>query len=252
MDAICAIAHRHSLHLIEDCAHAIETQYHGRHAGTLGDFGAFSFYVTKSVTTGEGGMITTGNAVWADRIRMLSLHGLTAGAWKRFSDECLEPYEVVEAGFKYNMTDLQAALGLHQLARVEAGLEHRREIWARYDGAFQDLPVFLPAPQEEGTRHARHLYTLLLDIDRLTAGRDQVRAMLHQQRIGTGIHYRALHLHPYYSQRFGYAPDDFPNSAWISERTLSLPLTAAMTDEEVESVIFAVRRILRQLGAVRK
>ena len=152
--------------IIEDCTHAIETLHHGRQAGTIGDLGAFSFYATKNVVTGEGGMITTSNALWADRLRALRLHGLSGDAWKRFLDEGFKHYEVVEPGFKYNMTDLQAALGIHQLARVETNLQRRQQIWTRYDEAFSDLPAFLPAAEEAGTRHARHLYTLLLDLQR--------------------------------------------------------------------------------------
>ena len=146
----------------------------------------------------------------------------------------------MEPGFKYNMMDLQAALGLHQLDRVEANLERRRQIWTRYDQAFANLPVFLPTPEEKDTRHARHLYTLLLDIDRLRAGRDEIQAALHRQRIGTGIHYRALHLHHYYRETFGYTSRDLKNAGWISHRTLSLPLSPKLTDQDVESVIFAV------------
>ena len=248
MGAISELAARHNLRIIEDCAHAIETLYHGRHAGTLGDLGAFSFYVTKNVVTGEGGMVTTANPEWAARIKMLALHGLSADAWKRFSDEGFKHYEVMEPGFKYNMMDLQAALGLHQLARVEPNLRRRQEIWTRYDEAFADLPVFLPAPEEPGTRHARHLYTLLVDTGRLRAGRDDVQSALHRQRIGTGIHYRALHLHRYYRETYGYACDDLPNAAWISERTLSLPLSPKLTDEDVASVVLAVRRTLEHFA----
>jgi dTDP-4-amino-4,6-dideoxygalactose transaminase len=248
MDALGELAQRHGLKIIEDCAHAVETIYHGRHAGTLGDLGAFSFYVTKNVTTGEGGMVTTADPAWAGRIKTLALHGLSADAWERFSDEGFKHYEVTEPGFKYNMMDLQAALGIHQLRRVEANLVRRREVWAVYDDAFAGLPVFLPPPEEEGTRHARHLYTLLLDVDRLRAGRDEVQQALHGQRIGTGIHYRALHLHRYYREAFGYARGDLPKAAWISDRTLSLPLSPKLTDDDVEDVIFAVRRTLKHFG----
>ncbi|MEO5579641.1 MAG: DegT/DnrJ/EryC1/StrS family aminotransferase, partial [Gemmatimonadaceae bacterium] len=174
MNALMEIARKHDLKVIEDCAHAIETLDGDRHAGTIGDIGAFSFYVTKNVVTGEGGMVTTANQQWADRIRTLSLHGMSADAWKRFSDEGFKQYEIVEPGFKYNLTDMQAALGIHQLARVEENLVRRQAIWARYDLAFADLPAFVPAPEQSGTRHARHLYTLLLDIERLTVGRDDV------------------------------------------------------------------------------
>ena len=244
MDEILDLAKRHDLRVIEDSAHAIETLYHSRHAGTLGDLGAFSFYVTKNVVAGEGGMLTTSNRAWADRIKTLALHGLSADAWKRFSDEGFKHYEVTEPGFKYNMMDLQAALGLHQLQRVEANLVRRQEICARYAAAFSDLPVFLPPPEEERMRHARHLYTLLLDIDRLRVGRDEVQMALHRQNVGTGIHYRALHLHRYYRETFGYARGDLPNAEWISDRTLSLPLSPKLTNEDVEDVIFAVRHTL--------
>jgi dTDP-4-amino-4,6-dideoxygalactose transaminase len=249
MNALGNLARRHDLRVIEDCAHAIETLYLGRHAGTLGDLGAFSFYVTKNVVTGEGGMVTTADPKWAARIKTLALHGLSADAWKRFSDEGFKHYEVVEPGFKYNMMDLQAALGLHQLRRVEENLVRREQVWARYDEAFADLPVFRPAPPDEGTRHARHLYTLLLDVDRLRVGRDEVQQALHRQRIGTGVHYRALHLHRFYREEFSYARGDLPNAEWISDRTLSLPLSARLTDEDVADVVRAVRRTLEHFAA---
>jgi dTDP-4-amino-4,6-dideoxygalactose transaminase len=244
IEEIVEVAASHQLAVIEDCAHAIETLVRGRHAGTFGDFGAFSFYVTKNVVTGEGGMVTAASSEHAARIKRLALHGLSADAWKRFSDEGFRHYEVVEPGFKYNMIDLQAALGLPQLARVEKNLRRRQEIWTRYDAAFADLPVFRPLPEAPGTRHARHLYTLLLDLDRLTATRDDVLLALHEENVGTGVHYRALHLHPYYRDTFGYARGDFPNAEWISDRTLSLPLSPKLTDVDVESVVDAVARTL--------
>ena len=246
IEGIVRVAGAHGLGVIEDCAHAIETLVGSRHAGTFGDFGAFSFYATKNVVTGEGGMVTTASPEHAGRIKRLALHGLTADAWARFSDTGFKHYEVVEPGFKYNMMDIQAALGIHQLARVEANLLRREAIWQRYDEAFAELPVFVPPPPEPGTRHARHLYTLLLDIDRLDATRDEVMLDLHRQNIGTGVHYRALHLHPYYREKFGYTLGDFPNAEWISERTISLPLSPKLTDEDVEDVIAAVARTLRQ------
>ena len=249
MDSILALSRDHRLAVVEDCAHAIETLYHGRHAGLLGDFGAFSFYVTKNVITAEGGMVTTRDAAAARRLKTLGLHGLDADAWMRYSDSGYRHYEVVEPGFKYNMTDLQAALGIHQLARVEQNLVRRQAIWVRYDAAFADMPIFLPAPEAPGTRHARHLYTLLLDIDRLRVDRDAVQAALHELKIGTGIHYRALHLHRYYSDTYGYARGDLPNSEWISDRTLSLPLSPKLDDDDVDDVIHAVRRTLTALTA---
>jgi dTDP-4-amino-4,6-dideoxygalactose transaminase len=150
---------------------------------------------------------------------------------------------VVEPGFKYNMTDLQAALGIHQLARVEENHARREEVWARYDEAFADLPLVLPAPVPEGTRHARHLYTPLLDLERLGVDRDRFVAALQAEGVGTGIHYRAIHLHHWYRETFGFRPEDFLEAWWISERTLSLPLGPALGDADVEDVVRAVRKV---------
>lgn len=242
--AIVGLARESGVMVVEDCAHAIETLVGDRHVGTFGDFGVFSFYVTKNVVTGEGGMVVTADEDAAARIKTLALHGLSADAWSRFSDEGYKHYEVVEPGFKYNMMDLQAALGVHQLARAEANLGRREEIWRRYDEAFADLPLRTPAAEEPGTRHARHLYTVMLDLERLSRTRDEVLIDLHRQNIGTGVHYRALHLHPYYRESNGHGLGDFPNSEWISDRTVSLPLSPKLTDEDVEDVIVAMRRAL--------
>jgi dTDP-4-amino-4,6-dideoxygalactose transaminase len=244
IEGIVGVAHQHGLAIIEDCAHAIETLIGGRHAGTFGDFAAFSFYATKNVVTGEGGMVLTRDAERAERIKRLALHGLSADAWKRFSDEGYKHYEVTEPGFKYNMMDLQAALGIHQLARVEQNLLRREAIWRRYDEAFAGLPAFLPAPPEPGSRHARHLYTLLVDLDQAPVTRDELMLGLHRRNIGSGVHYRALHLHPYYRDTFGYRPGDFPDAEWISDRTISLPLSPGMTDDDVEDVVAAVTQVL--------
>jgi len=244
MDPIMALARARGLKVIEDAAHAIEAVYHGRHIGTIGDAACFSFYVTKNVVTGEGGMVTTGDDAWAEKIQTYGLHGLSKGAWKRYSDEGFVHYQVLYPGFKYNMTDMQAALGIHQLARVADYSEVRRGIWERYDQAFADLPVEVPAPVEPDTTHARHLYTLLLDLPRVGIGRDDVVEALKAEGIGTGIHFISLHLHPYYRDRFGFSPDDFPNARRISERTLSLPLSARLGEQDVADVIAAVRKVL--------
>jgi dTDP-4-amino-4,6-dideoxygalactose transaminase len=244
MAAISELADRHGLRIVEDCAHAIETTDGGRHAGTLGDFGAFSFYVTKNVITAEGGIVTTGDAAAADRIKRLALHGLSADAWRRYSDDGFKHYEIVEPGFKYNMTDLQAAIGLHQLRRIEPNLARRSEIWARYHEAFAELPVFLPPPEAAGSRHARHLYTVLLDLESLAIDRDGVIAELHRLGIGTGVHYRALHLHRYYRETYGYHRGQLPVAEWISDRTLSLPLSPGLTDADVDDVVAAVTATL--------
>lgn len=244
MDHIMDIAERYGLKVIEDCAHAIETEYHGKKAGTFGDLGCFSFYVTKNIVTGEGGMVITDNEDYADMIKIMALHGMSKDAWKRFSDSGYKHYQVLYAGFKYNMMDLQAAMGIHQLPRVDQYWQRRQQIWERYNEAFKDLPVFTPVPIEPDTRHAYHLYTLLLDIDNLKITRDQFLDEMTKHNIGVGVHYIALHLHPFYQEKFGYKRGDFPNAEWISDRTVSLPLSPKLTDEDVEDVIEAVRDIV--------
>ncbi|MBI3553488.1 MAG: DegT/DnrJ/EryC1/StrS aminotransferase family protein [Elusimicrobia bacterium] len=245
MDALTLVAKKHRLALVEDCAHAVETEYRGRKAGTFGEFGALSFYVTKNITTAEGGMVITDDAAHADKIKVLALHGMSQDAWKRFSDDGYKHYEVVAPGFKYNMTDMAAALGIHQLPRVERYWSRRQELWRRYDAALQGLPCFLPPPPEPETRHAYHLYTPHIDVDRLGKTRDQVLHELTKLKIGTGVHYLALHLQPYYRKLLGHKPGDFPNAEFISERTLSIPLSAKLTDEDAADVVEALRAVLR-------
>jgi len=244
MDAIMDIAQRHNLRVIEDCAHAIETEYHGKKAGTFGDLGCFSFYVTKNIVTGEGGMAITDNEEYSSTIKIMALHGMSKDAWERFGDSGYKHYQVLYAGYKYNMMDLQAAIGIHQLQRVDHQWNRRQEIWNMYNEAFKDLPVFTPALVESDTKHAYHLYTLLLDIERLRISRDDFLDMMTKRNIGTGVHYVALHLHPFYRNTFGYKIGDLPNSEWISERTVSIPLSAKLTDEDVEDVIGTVKGIL--------
>lgn len=244
MDAIGDIAQRHNLVVIEDAAHALETIYKGRKVGNISQLTCFSFYVTKNVVTGEGGMVTTNNPDFAEKIKMYGLHGMSRDAWKRFSDDGYKHYQVVFPGFKYNMMDLQAAIGIHQLARVEENLVRRNEIWQQYNQAFGDLPVGLPATDEADTHHARHLYTLMIDKDRCGMTRDQFMQKLHHLNIGTGVHYLGVHLHPYYRERFGYREEDFPNCTWISERTVSIPLSPKLSGADVEDVIEAVQSLL--------
>lgn len=248
MEAIMAIAEAHDLRVIEDCAHAVETEYKGRHAGTFGDMASFSFYSTKNIVTGEGGMVTTNNPEYAEIIKVRGLHGMSRDAWKRFSAEGFKHYDVVYPGYKYNMMDLQAAIGIHQLKRIEAFSERRAVVWQRYMDAFQDLPLFLPAPFEANTRHALHLFTILVDVERLTCDRDTVLNALIKENIGVGVHYRALHEHPYYAERFDYKPADFPNAKFVSDRTISLPISAKLSDQDVEDVITAVHKVLSYYG----
>jgi dTDP-4-amino-4,6-dideoxygalactose transaminase len=244
MDAIMDIAKRHKLIVIEDAAHAIEAVYKGRKVGNIADMTAFSFYVTKNAVTGEGGMVTTNNPELADRIKIYGLHGMSRDAWKRFSDEGYKHYQVVVPGFKYNMMDLQAAIGIHQLERVDKNLVRRNEIWEAYNRAFADLPVGLPAADEPDTVHSRHLYTLMIDKDRCGISRDQMLMALQKQNIGSGVHYVGVHLHPYYRDRFGYQDGDFPNATWISDRTISIPLSPKLNDEDVADVVEAVKNCL--------
>ena len=244
MEAIMDIAQANDLRVIEDCAHAVEAEYHGRKAGAFGDLGCFSFYVTKNIITGEGGMVITDNDEYAERIKVCALHGMSKDAWKRLGDEGFKHYQVIYAGFKYNMMDIQAALGIHQLPRAESYRERRKEIWARYDQAFEDLPVFLPHAVEPDTKHAYHLYTLLLDLEGIDMTRDQFLDEMTRRNIGVGVHYIALHLHPFYCQNYGYRKGEFPNAEWISERTVSIPLSAKLSDEDVEDVTQAVRETL--------
>lgn len=244
MDAIMAIAKRHGLVVIEDCAHAIETEYHGTKAGTFGDFGCFSFYATKNVATGEGGMILARDEAAMARARMLALHGMSKDAWHRFSDKGYRHYQVVECGFKYNMMDLQASIGLHQLARVESSWQRREAIWHRYDEAFAGLPLELPAAPAPGTRHAYHLYTVMVDEARTGIARDDFLDAMTTQGIGTGVHYLSLPEHPVYQERFGWQPERWPHAAQFGRQTVSLPISPKLTDADVERVIAAVRTVL--------
>ena len=230
--------------MIEDCAHAIETEYHGQKAGTFGDFGCFSFYVTKNVVTGEGGMVLARNEEDAARIKMLALHGMSKDAWKRFGDEGHKHYFVVECGFKYNMMDIQAAIGLHQLKDVEANWLRREQIWQQYQAAFADLPLGLPAPPEENTRHAYHLYTILVDETRAGISRDAFLDAMTAENIGVGVHYLSIPEHPYYQQTFGWRPEDYPHAMRIGRQTVSLPLSAKLSDDDVADVIHAVKKSL--------
>jgi len=246
MKKIKEIAEKHHLLLIEDAAHALEATYLGQKIGTIGNLTVFSFYVTKNLVTGEGGMITTNNDTYAEKIQIYALHGMSKGAWKRYSDEGFKHYHIIYPGFKYNMMDLQAALGIHQLQRIEKYLMRREQIWQHYDGAFKNLPLETPPPPEENTKHARHLYTILLRLEELKTDRDTIQQSIYQENIGTGIHFISLHLHPYYQKTFGYKRDDFPNATYVSERTISLPLSAKLTDEDVNDVVKAVTKVLKK------
>ena len=245
MDELMAIARQHDLKVIEDCAHAIETEYRGQKAGTIGDLGVLSFYSTKNIVTGEGGMVLTRDPALARRTKTMGLHGMSHDAWRRFSDDGYRHYDVEEIGFKYNMMDLQAAIGMHQIERVERYWQRRLEVWNRYLEAFADLPVTLPAPFAGDERHALHLFTMLVDETQAGIHRDQMLVALHEQNIGTGVHYRSIPALQVYRERFDWRPEDWPHAQRIGEQTLSLPLSARLSDQDVDDVIAAVRSALR-------
>lgn len=244
MDALLLVAERHNLCVIEDCAHAVETEYKGKKVGTLGHFGCFSFYITKNMTTGEGGMVIARDEDAIGRVKMLALHGMSQDAWHRFSDSGFKHYQVLECGFKYNMMDLQAAIGIHQLARLEQNWQRRQQIWDRYQQAFADLPIVCPEEPEPMTRHAYHLYTLLVDEQESRLDRDAFLNEITQKNIGVGVHYLSVPEHPYYQETFGWRPDEYPNAQRVGRQTVSLPLSAKLTDKDVDDVIAAVRRVL--------
>lgn len=244
MDAIMALAKQHNLMVVEDCAHAIETRYHGVEAGLFGDFGCFSFYVTKNVITGEGGIVLAKDEALAARIKVLALHGMSKDAWKRFSDSGWVHYQVIEAGFKYNMMDIQAAIGIHQLQRVEQNWERRREIWNRYNEAFRDLAIGIPKDPEPNTRHAYHLYTIMVDESLCGIARDPFLSAIQAQGIGVGVHYMSIPEHPFYQKTFGWRPEQYPNAMKLGRETVSLPIGPKLTDADVADVIEAVKRVL--------
>ncbi len=246
MDQILAVTSPRGVPVIEDAAHCLEGFANGRKVGTIGDATCFSFYVTKNLTTIEGGMVSTLNADWHEAVTTNAMHGLSAGSWRRFSDPTFRHYEVTAPGFKYNMTDVQAAVGLHQLPMLGVWATRRAELWARYDQAFAGLPVACPAePAADSTDvHARHLYILRLDLDHLCVDRDAVAAAIHAENVGIGVHYRALHLHPYYRDRFSLRPEQFPHATGLSEATLSIPLSGTISDADATDVIDAVTKVL--------
>ncbi len=244
MDTILAIARAHNLPVVEDAAHAFPAQYRGRMIGSISDMTAFSFYATKTLSTGEGGMLTTANPEYAERVAMMTLHGISRDAWKRYSAEGSWYYEVLQAGYKYNMTDLAAALGLHQLARSEWLLARRQAIARRYTEAFSQWPEVETPPNPAHVGHAWHLYILRLRLERLTITRDAFIRALTQANIGASVHFIPLHLHPFYRKTYQLMPDDFPVALHSYQRAISLPIYPGMTDEDVEDVIATVEQIV--------
>jgi dTDP-4-amino-4,6-dideoxygalactose transaminase len=246
MDQILAIAQRHGLRVIEDAAHALPASYGGRKVGAIGDITCFSFYATKTITTGEGGMATTNNPEWASRMRMMSLHGISHDAWDRYTEKGSWYYEVLRPGYKYNMTDIAAALGIEQLKKCDAFYQARLRIAERYDEAFSDLPEIETPADSSGLQHAWHLYIIQLNPDRLRTNRRDFIKALNSRKIGTSVHFIPLHLHPFYKQTYGYQASDFPQASTAFERIVSLPIYPMMTEQDVSCVIGAVRDLVQE------
>jgi dTDP-4-amino-4,6-dideoxygalactose transaminase len=247
LDPLLELAGSRGIPVLEDAAHAVGTEYKGRRIGSFPTTSVFSFHPNKNMTTGEGGMIVTEDRGVFERSSLLKFHGMDREAWKRFAKEGSPRYDVAVPGFKYNMMDLQAALGLHQLRRLEGFLEERQRLAARYEEAFRGMDgLLLPQRVPYPSRHAWHLYTPLVDVDRLTISRDRFIEELKSRNIGAGLHYTAAHEFTYYAGRFGWAPGDFPEAHFVSERIVSLPLFPGLTDSDQNDVVEAVREVLAE------
>jgi perosamine synthetase len=246
MDRIMEIARRHNLKVIEDAAHALPTRHNGRLIGTIGDITCFSFYVTKPIATGEGGMAVTDNPEWAEHMRIMSLHGISKDAWKRYTNEGSWFYEVQYPGFKYNLTDIAAAIGVEQLKKCDRFWAARQRIAAAYDEGFAPLPEIHRPVRAPDSQHAWHLYVIQLETERLRIDRGEFINALKDHGIGTSVHFIPLHLHPYYRDNFGYKPEDFPVASRVFERIISLPIYPAMSDRDVQRVIAAVTNVVEK------
>lgn len=241
MDTIMQIAKVQKVCVVEDAAHAAEAVWKGKKVGSIGDITVFSFYVTKNIATGEGGMVTTNNKKFAESMRIMSLHGLSQDAYKRYSVRYYRHYEAVTAGFKYNLTDIASSIGIHQLARVEKNWLIRKKHWDSYMKAFRVMPeLTLPAPESADAKHSRHLFAILLRLETLRISRDDFIDQLIKMNIGSGVHFNPVHLQEYYRQTFGYRKGMFPNAEFIGERTVSLPLGANLIPKDIRDVISAV------------
>ena len=242
MDTISEIAGKNNFRVIEDAAHAVPTTYKGRMIGSIGDVTCFSFYATKNITTGEGGMAVTHNPDYAERMRLMSLHGMSRDAWKRYTQDGSWSYDILAPGYKYNMTDIAAAVGINQLAKCQSFYERRMRIAAMYHEAFSAIPEISPPFAGTHGQHAWHLFVILLNLEMLKIGRDEFIRELLASNIGVSVHFIPLHLHPYYALRYGYKPEDFPNAYQAFKRMISLPIYPRMTDADVHDVIEAVTR----------
>jgi dTDP-4-amino-4,6-dideoxygalactose transaminase len=247
MNRIMEIAKQHNLVVIEDAAHAIAAKYEGKMIGSIGDAGTFSFYASKNLCTGDGGMLTIREDTrLAEFSRVISLHGMSSTAWKRYTKEGAANWELVYPGFKYNMTDIEASLGIHQLRKIEKITELRTKIADMYNERLADVPELTLPFVAQNVRHAWHLYIVTLDLEALTVSRDRFAELLKAENVGTGIHFISVHKQPYYRQHFGFKDEDYPNAAWLSDRILSLPLGPLMNETEVDLVVSAIKKVISQ------
>lgn len=252
LDAIRAIAHHHNLHIVEDAAHALPASYKSRRIGALSDFTCFSFYATKTLSTGEGGMITTKNGIAAERMRVMRLHGIGRDPWRRQSSGDSWSYDIVESGFKYNLTDLQSAIGIVQLEKSDAMCAARRHIAHRYNSAFANDPALEIPTEPHETHSSWHLYILRLNLDQLSIDRNHFMTQLREKGIGCSVHFIPLHLHSHYQSRHGYKPGAFPQAEAQFHRSISLPIYPDLTEDQLDRIIEAVQQITntsRQLQA---
>jgi len=247
LDPLYALAKKHNLRVIEDAAHAIGTEYKGKRIGSFGDIQVFSFHPNKNMTTGEGGCVVTRDDRMASDIALLRFHGMDREAWSRFGKKGSQHYEIIAPGYKYNMMDIQAAIGLHQLKQLDGFISRRAELVKRYQKMLAGWEQWtLPARPGYAHLHAWHLYTPLINPEAAGMDRDAFMQGMKDRNIGTGLHYRAVHLYPYYREQFGFKQGDFPNAETISDRIVSLPLFPNMTDADHERVIAAMSDLFRR------
>lgn len=247
MDPIFALAREHGLTVIEDAAHAAGTEYKGQRIGSLDSISIFSFHPNKNITTGEGGMVCTSDENLAEEVSLMKFHGMSREAWKRFAASGTPNYDIMLPGFKYNMMDIQAAMGIHQLPKLDGFIDQRKEIAEFYNRELADVEeLALPAYAPYQQRHAWHLYTPLVRIEKLTIDRDQFMAELKQLNIGSGLHYKAIHHHAWYRENMPVPDSELPNASYASERILSLPLFPRMTEEDARDVVAALKQVIAE------
>ena len=245
MDRLKMICDAHKLLLIEDCAHAIESEFQKQKVGTIGDFGCFSFHATKNITTGEGGMLLAKDQTFLEKAHTLSNHGMNRHAWSRYKKTTFHYYDVEEAGYKYTMMDIQAALGIHQIEKLGAHQQQREKIWATYNEELANLPIEIPTPTREGDQHARHLYTILIDEKKTGISRNTFLQKMYECSIGLSVHYLSIPEHSYYQKKFSWQIDDFPRSKQVSQQTVSLPLYPGLTNKQLNYIIGCIKRFIR-------